>query len=126
LVANKVDTMTAHVLTPYPGTKLHEKLEAEGRILDRDYAHYSTARAVFAPIGMTTAELESGYLRMYEVFYSWKSVLRRIPVSGRRIVPYLLFNLLYRKYGRFTARIASYGLLGAVGRWARWLSYGVR
>ena len=126
LVANKVDTMTAHVLTPYPGTKLHERLEAEGRILDRDYAHYSTARAVFSPIGMTTAELEDGYLWMYEAFYSWKSVLRRMPTSGRRIVPYFLFNLLYRKYGRFTARIASYGLLGAVGRWARWLSYGVR
>ena len=36
LVANKVETMTGHILTPYPGTVLHERLEAEGRIIDHE------------------------------------------------------------------------------------------
>ena len=40
-------------------------------------------------------------------------------------MPYLLFNLLYRKYGKLTARCASLGLLSAVGRLARRLSYHV-
>lgn len=48
-----------------------------------------------------------------------------MPSSGRQIIPYLLFNLLYRKYRRFTARFASLGLLGAIGRCARRLSYRV-
>ena len=50
LVANKVETMTGHILTPYPGTVLHDRLEAEGRIIDHDYSHYNTANVVYKPL----------------------------------------------------------------------------
>ena len=60
LVANKVETMTAHILTPYPGTGLYQKLESEGRIVDRDYERYNTAHVVFAPSHMSAEELEAG------------------------------------------------------------------
>jgi len=32
-----VETATFHVMTPYPATALHARLEAEGRILHRDW-----------------------------------------------------------------------------------------
>jgi radical SAM superfamily enzyme YgiQ (UPF0313 family) len=57
LINQKVETMTAHILTPYPGTALYSKLQEESRICDHDLTHYNTARAVFRPAGMTATEL---------------------------------------------------------------------
>ncbi|MBA4387262.1 MAG: B12-binding domain-containing radical SAM protein [Verrucomicrobia bacterium] len=99
LVGNRIATMTAHILTPYPGTMLHKRLLAEGRIIDHDLAHYNTAHAVFRPKLMTTDELEHGYLGMYDHFYSWANILRRWPVTANQATAYLEFNLLYRKFG---------------------------
>ena len=42
LVKNKVETMTAHILTPYPGTALYQRFNQEGRIKDYDWSHYNT------------------------------------------------------------------------------------
>lgn len=70
-----VETATFHVLTPYPGTGLHTRMEAEGRMLHRDWDRYDTRHAVFRPKGMTTDELEAGYWRAYDQFYSWGSLL---------------------------------------------------
>lgn len=100
LIKNRVSTMTAHILTPYPGTRLYKKLEEEKRIVDRDLRHYNTAHAVFSPKMLTCEELEAGYLQMYKDFYSWKNILRRLPLSDSQLLAYLEFNLLYRKYGK--------------------------
>jgi radical SAM superfamily enzyme YgiQ (UPF0313 family) len=66
----KLETATFTILTPYPGTLLHKKLVTEGRILDKDWSHYDTTRAVYQPKLMSVAELESGYFRSYQEFYS--------------------------------------------------------
>jgi len=125
LVRNKVETMTAHVLTPYPGTELHARLLREGRIDDHDASHYNTANVVFVPQGMTKSELYRGYLAMYRRFYSFRAIFQRIPENRANIVPYLLFNLCYRKFGKLTAACARFGLMRSVGRLARRLSYGI-
>ncbi|NLF32519.1 MAG: radical SAM protein [Planctomycetes bacterium] len=127
LVSRRVETMTAHILTPYPNTRLHARLAAEGRITDTDLRHYTTARVVFRPAGMSAAALQRGYLRLYDEFYSWRSILRRTPIHPRQRKAYFLFNLLYRKYGRVLAALGRAGLMGTIGRIARRLSYrGVR
>jgi len=123
LIAQRVETMTAHILTPYPGTRLHRRLLAEQRITDHDLNHYSTSRAVFQPAKMSPAALEAGYRRLYKEFYSWTNILRRVPVHPRQRRAYFLFNLLYRKYGRWVAALGLLGLMGAFGRAARRLSY---
>jgi radical SAM superfamily enzyme YgiQ (UPF0313 family) len=125
LVANRVETMTGHILTPYPGTALHDRLTAEGRIVDHDYAHYNTAHVVYRPLRLTPDELRTGYLWMYEEFYSFRNIWRRMPQSRRQRAPYLLFNLAYRKFGWMTALLARLGLLTWVGRMARRLAYHV-
>ena len=125
LVANKVETMTGHILTPYPGTVLYDRLEAEGRIIDHDYSHYNTAHVVYTPMLLSAEELRAGYLWMYKEFYSFKNIFRRMPESKRQAVPYLLFNFAYRKFGRMTAVLARFGLLTWVGRVARRLAYHV-
>lgn len=75
-VEQGIETATFHVLTPYPGTALHARMEAAGRILHRDWDLYDTRHAVFRPQNMTAQQLEAGYWRAYEQFYRWGSILR--------------------------------------------------
>ncbi len=43
-----IETATFHILTPYPGTALFGRMEAEGRLLHRDWDLYDTRHVVFA------------------------------------------------------------------------------
>jgi radical SAM superfamily enzyme YgiQ (UPF0313 family) len=125
LIKNRIETMTGHILTPYPGTKLYKRLEKEGRIIDRDFSHYNTSKVVFKPKNMSPDELLNGYLNIYKKFYSMKNILKRKPQSKSQWIPYFLFNLAYRKFGRFTSKFAMKGNMGRIGRLARNLSYGI-
>ncbi len=123
LIARKVETMTAHILTPYPGTAFHARLLAENRIFDHDLTHYNTSRVVFRPAGMTPEELEAGYLGAYRHFYSWASIFERLPADPRRRTPYLLFNLGYRKLGKVASAVGVVGLMRGLGRLAAKWAY---
>lgn len=102
IVKNKIETVTSHILTPYPGTALYNRLKNEGRIISDDLSLYNTASVVFKPKGMTEKELYDGYIWIYKQIYSLKNIYRRMPESKGQRTSYLLFNLLYRKYGKFT------------------------
>jgi radical SAM superfamily enzyme YgiQ (UPF0313 family) len=71
-----IETATFHILTPYPGTKLHERLRKSGRILHTNWDRYDTRHAVFNPNRMSVAQLEQGYWQAYADFYSWKSIIK--------------------------------------------------
>ena len=125
LVSNKIETVTAHILTPYPGTALYKKFTHEDRIVDHDPTHYNTAHVVYEPKNMSREELYRGYLWVYNQFYSLKNIYRRLPDSRSQRMPYLMFNLMYRKFGRLTSRIMSGSLMQKAGRLGRRLSYGI-
>lgn len=125
LVQNKVETMTGHILTPYPGTVLHKRLESEGRIICHDMTKYNTSHVTFKPCNMTSQQLSDGYIGMYERFYSFRNIIRRRPENNRLLASYLLFNFGYRKFGRLTSLLGSLGLMSWIGRLARKLSYGI-
>lgn len=123
LVAQKIASMTAHILTPYPGTRLYTRLMQQNRIIDFDLRRYNTAHVVFRPKHMTPEQLLDGYLWIYSQFYSWRRILQRLPVSGSQRAAYLLFNLCYRKYGKVFSLVGKLGLMGAIARFAKALSY---
>ena len=75
-VEHGVETATFHILTPYPGTGTFQRLEAQGRLLHRDWDRYDTRHAVFRPARMTPEQLEDGYWRAYRDFYSWRNIVR--------------------------------------------------
>jgi radical SAM superfamily enzyme YgiQ (UPF0313 family) len=75
-VGQGIETATFHVLTPYPGTALFLRMEAEGRLLHHEWDLYDTRHAVFRPARMTPQQLEEGYWRAYREFYSWSAILR--------------------------------------------------
>jgi radical SAM superfamily enzyme YgiQ (UPF0313 family) len=92
-----LETATFTILTPYPGTLLHRKLASENRILDGDWSHYDTTRAVFRPKLMSVEELEGGYFRAYREFYSWRSILSRCRFRDSGFAKRLLLNAAYKK-----------------------------
>ena len=123
IVDNKIETVTSHILTPYPGTELFKKLKSSGRIIDDDYAKYNTANVVFMPKNMSPDELKQGYLKIYKDIYSFKNIIKRMPKSKNQWIPYLLFNIFYRKFGKFTDFICSLIGYKNIGRLAALMSY---
>jgi len=71
-----IETATFHILTPYPGTALYQRMAAQGRLTTDDWDLYDTRHAVFRPARMSAESLESGYHRAYRDFYRWRSILR--------------------------------------------------
>lgn len=116
MVKHKIETVTSHILTPYPGTKLFERLKAENRITDFDYSHYNTANVVYAPKNLTPEELYNGYLWFYREFYSVKNILKRLPETKEQWMAYFLFNFVYRKYGKLTEFISNIIPLHLIGK----------
>ncbi|MGC4052091.1 MAG: DUF4070 domain-containing protein [Paludibaculum sp.] len=94
---NRLECATFHILTPYPATPLFRQMEAEGRLLHRDWTRYDTAHAVFRPKRMSPEELEWGYAWMYERLFSHSSIWRRRPSDWRAVAPYLGMSYLYKR-----------------------------
>jgi len=77
-----VQNATFNILTPFPGTRLYQRLEAEGRILTRDWSKYNgRADVVFRPRLMSPEQLLAGYEHANKRFYSWRSVCKRLARS---------------------------------------------
>ena len=77
-----IETATFHILTPYPGTALYQRISAQGRITIHDWDLYDTRHAVFQPARMSRDELERGYWRAYRDFYRWGSIARGAAAHG--------------------------------------------
>jgi radical SAM superfamily enzyme YgiQ (UPF0313 family) len=82
LEAAGVQSATFNILTPYPGTRLHERLKAEGPIVSYDWSKYNgRADVVYEPRHMSRARLLEGYQYANRRFYSAKSIYRRLSRS---------------------------------------------
>ena len=73
-VAHGITTATFHIQTPYPGTRLFARTEADGRILTRDWDLYDTRHVVYRPARLTPEALKTGYDWAYRAFYRWSSI----------------------------------------------------
>jgi radical SAM superfamily enzyme YgiQ (UPF0313 family) len=74
----KIEIPYYSILTPYPGTRLFKRLEAENRILIRDWSKYDTNHVVFKPMGMSRERLLNGYLGAMRDSFTWTSIMRRM------------------------------------------------
>jgi radical SAM superfamily enzyme YgiQ (UPF0313 family) len=106
-----VQNATFNILTPFPGTPLFRKMEADGRILTRDWRKYnSRADVVYQPKQMSAAELLAGFRYANERFYSLPSITKRLSRSSVQLWWTLPLNLTYGYQWRKT----TYG--GTSGR----------
>jgi len=70
-VKHKIDTIQISILTPFPGTKVHDILDAQKRIFTRDWSLYDGQHIVFRPNRLSARELQFAVLRAYTEFYSF-------------------------------------------------------
>lgn len=99
-VENAITTATYHVLTPYPGTRLFQNMEAEGRILTRNWDLYDTRHVVYKTHELTAEELERGYNWAYKEFYSWSNIIEASfsHESAKHILKHLFYTGGWKKF----------------------------
>ncbi|MFI5108949.1 MAG: B12-binding domain-containing radical SAM protein [Terriglobales bacterium] len=87
---------TFNILTPFPGTPLFRRMEAEGRILTRDWRKYNGRDdVVYQPKRMSVVELLAGFRYANQRFYSVSSIAKRLSRSSVQLWWTLPLNLAY-------------------------------
>jgi radical SAM superfamily enzyme YgiQ (UPF0313 family) len=94
----KIDLPRFAIATPFPGTPFHARLEAEGRIIDRNWENYDCQHVVFQPALMSVSELAEGTRAAWKHVYSWRSIARRLRATAAPWPVAALTNLGYRHY----------------------------
>jgi radical SAM superfamily enzyme YgiQ (UPF0313 family) len=92
-----IDVPQYSILTPLPGTPLHAQMEAEGRIIDRDWSHYDGGHVVFAPRHTSPEKLENGLRSALQHSYALSDILRRLAGLSSRLPAMLALNLAFRQ-----------------------------
>jgi radical SAM superfamily enzyme YgiQ (UPF0313 family) len=73
-VSQGIETATFHILTPYPGTALYQRMSGQNRLLHSNWDLYDTRHVVYQPAKMSADTLEKGYWWAYKEFYRWSSI----------------------------------------------------
>ncbi len=100
----RIEAAIFPILTPYPGTQVRSRLEAEGRITSNDWRDYDMGHVNFIPRGMTAEELKAGHDWLNSSFYSFSSMYRRIFKLHRSLQVFAPMNFGFRSAIRRAAR----------------------
>jgi radical SAM superfamily enzyme YgiQ (UPF0313 family) len=109
-----IDLPRFAIVTPFPGTPLHQRLAQQERILTRNWELYDGQHVVFEPRHMTPAELAAGHERAWKTVYRYSAIARRL-WTARTFEPLgIAANLGYRFYAHHLHRF--YNCDWVVGR----------
>jgi radical SAM superfamily enzyme YgiQ (UPF0313 family) len=97
VLKNRIAAAQYHILTPFPGTRLYDRMEKDMRILEKDWSKYHTSEVVFQPSNMTAEELQNGYNWIFRQTYTFPNILKRVFRTWRGIPYRAAVNLSYRK-----------------------------
>ncbi|HOX38617.1 MAG TPA: radical SAM protein [Candidatus Brocadiia bacterium] len=73
---NRIERVHPGIVTPHPGTRLREKLVAEGRVFSNDWSLYDGRHVVFRPANMTPAQLQLSMLESWSALTSVGAIAR--------------------------------------------------
>jgi radical SAM superfamily enzyme YgiQ (UPF0313 family) len=90
LLEANVETLQATRLTPFPGTPLFAEMDEQGRICDKNWAHYDFNHVVFEPLHMRRETLDTGVAWVLRQFHTRSRVARRVLKSFRYLDPVLV------------------------------------
>ncbi|MDP3039689.1 MAG: radical SAM protein [Deltaproteobacteria bacterium] len=104
-IANKVILAQFAILTPYPGTRLYTRLQAEGRLLQDKWwlvPNQEILAPHFRPQLMEPEQLREGWKWAWREFYSFSSIWKRTDFwpALHPYLAYLPFNLRQRHFAR--------------------------
>lgn len=91
-----VDIPRYSLYTPYPGTPLFTRMQAENRILSYNWDDYDTMHVVINPVQMSPDELYRGFKWAYRETFRLRRVLRRVSHPDVRCAINFVGNLCYR------------------------------
>ncbi len=74
----KLDAAFLTIVTPFPGTRIHERLKAEGRIFDYDWERYDISTVVYQPAKLSVKDLQEGYWWMFREFHTYPNIFKRL------------------------------------------------
>ncbi len=105
--SSELDSVSATILTPYPGTEQRDELLAAGRILPHDtWELYDTTHVTYVPALMTVEELRTHYDWLCRKFYHPMTIARRgvrqlsrhpLPRIHKRVVSAFSTDIGYRR-----------------------------
>ena len=96
-IKERIDTLQMMILTPFPGTKVYEDLEAGKRIFTKDWRFYDGQHVVFKPNLLSARELQlnvmSAYGKYYSLYRSFFLLLKlRLRNAAFRFMGYLILK----------------------------------
>lgn len=97
----QIDLPRYSILTPFPQTEFYRQLEAQGRIIERNWAMYDVEHVVFQPAKMTEEQLYEGITWAWDQTYTLPAIAKRLAPYNRALLPSLVTNLFgYRGYAK--------------------------
>lgn len=109
LIQSNLDALQSTRLTPFPGTPLFEKMNEEGRIIDKDWSHYDFFHVVFQPKQMSAEKLHNGTAWLQQNFYSYKNIIRRVSKAFTYLSPDIVFKTVVPLNFGYRLKLTSYG-----------------
>lgn len=97
-----LDEVSFSIITPYPGTRLYERFEKEGRITTKDWSKYAEGQVNYTPKGLTDKQIIDGIQKMAMDYYSIPNIIKR-SFTNTNYNPYRVFvkfvrNTAVRKF----------------------------
>lgn len=94
-VKSRIDSVSAHILTPYPGTPIFDRLASEKRLIHcsfpQDWRRYDTTKVVFVPKKMSADRLQDEYNLFLRTFFSFSSIAKRVRILDRKPIDLLTY-----------------------------------
>ena len=97
----RIDLPRYAVATPFPNTGLYRRLEAEGRLLHKNWSLYDVEHVVSQPKQMSPDRLQDGLEWAWRQSYRWGSLATRVRGAPWSLLPlWVSLNLGYRFYAQ--------------------------
>lgn len=98
-----LDGISLSIMTPYPGTRLYQRMETEGRITCRDWSRYTEGNVNYKLEKVTEEKLFEGIQQIALNYFSLPRIAKRCLFhNGRLTTPYRFFNKLVGNIGSRT------------------------
>ena len=93
-----LDGIALSVMTPYPGTRLYQRMEKERRITCRDWSRYTEGTLTYKLENITEEQLFEGIQQIAQEYFSIPRVVKRCLLRNGKLLtdPYLFLNKIIR------------------------------
>lgn len=103
LMRNRIGSLSLHILTPYPGTRIYDQFKRENRLLTENWKYYDHGTVVFQPKHMSPMELYEGYIKVKTEFLKFSSIGKRFIGNFNHPLIYLAVNLAFKAKTKWEA-----------------------